>query len=54
MLTFSMHPIGLVRSPRVEPIDDDRGAGVSRITLDHERFTPDSVRGLEQFSHTGS
>jgi tRNA (adenine37-N6)-methyltransferase len=51
MLTFSMHPIGWVRSPRVEPIDDDWGAVVSRIKLDHERFTLDSVRGLEQFSH---
>ena len=51
MLTFSMQPIGFVRSPRMEPIDDDWGAVVSRVALDHERFTADSLRGLEQFSH---
>jgi tRNA (adenine37-N6)-methyltransferase len=51
MLTFSMQPIGFVRSPRMEPIDDDWGAVVSRVALDHERFSADSLRGLEQFSH---
>jgi tRNA (adenine37-N6)-methyltransferase len=51
MLTFSMHPIGFVRSPRLDPIDDEWGPVVSRVALDHERFTADSLRGLEQFSH---
>jgi len=44
-------PIGFVRSPRTEPIDDDWGGVVSRVALDSERFTDDSLRGLEQFSH---
>ena len=51
MLSFSMQPIGFVRSPRTEPIDDDWGAVVARVALDSERFTVDSLRGLEQFSH---
>jgi tRNA (adenine37-N6)-methyltransferase len=51
MLTYSMHPIGFVRSPRLEPIDDDWGPVVSRVVLDSHRFTADSLAGLEQFSH---
>jgi tRNA (adenine37-N6)-methyltransferase len=51
MLTFTMYPIGFVRSPRTEPIDDDWGAVVSRVALDTEQFTADSLRGLEHFSH---
>jgi tRNA (Thr-GGU) A37 N-methylase len=51
MLTFTMHPIGLIRSPRTEPIDDDWGAVVSRVALDTEQFTAGSLRGLEHFSH---
>jgi tRNA (adenine37-N6)-methyltransferase len=51
MLTFSMQPIGFVRSPRMEPIDDDWGAVVARVTLHEERFTADSLGELEQFSH---
>jgi tRNA (adenine37-N6)-methyltransferase len=51
MPTFSMQPIGWVSSPRTEPIDDDWGPLTARITLDGARFTPDSLRGLEKFSH---
>ncbi|HUL46778.1 MAG TPA: SAM-dependent methyltransferase [Steroidobacteraceae bacterium] len=51
MRTFSMHPIGFVRSSRNEPIDDDWGAVVSRVALDPEQFTSESLRGLEKFSH---
>jgi tRNA (adenine37-N6)-methyltransferase len=51
MLTFPMHPIGFVRSPRTEAIDDDWGAVVSRVALDTEQFTNDSLHGLEEFSH---
>jgi len=51
MLTFSMQPIGFVRSPRTEPVDDDWGGVVGRVALDSERYTGDSLRGLEQFSH---
>jgi tRNA (adenine37-N6)-methyltransferase len=51
MLTISIQPIGCVRSLRREPIDDEWGGVVSRIALDTERFTGDSLRGLEEFSH---
>jgi len=46
-----MQPIGFVHSPRAEPIDDNWGAVVSRVELDREQFTGDSLRGLEDFSH---
>ncbi|HTX13254.1 MAG TPA: SAM-dependent methyltransferase [Solirubrobacteraceae bacterium] len=51
MPTFSMQPIGFVRSPRTEPIDDDWGAVVARVELDGAQFTEDSLRGLAEFSH---
>ncbi len=51
MKTFTMEPIGWVSSPRTEPIDDDWGAVVARVHLDESRFTADSLRGLEEFSH---
>jgi tRNA-Thr(GGU) m(6)t(6)A37 methyltransferase TsaA len=46
-----MLPIGWVASPRAEPIDDHWGAVVSRVILDSERFTADSLTGLDEFSH---
>ena len=50
-MVFTVRPIGWVRSPRSEPIDDDWGDVVARVTLNGELFTPDSLRGLEEFSH---
>ncbi len=47
---FEMQPIGRVRSPRREPIDDDWGEVVSIIELD-SRFDPESLAGLDGFSH---
>jgi tRNA-Thr(GGU) m(6)t(6)A37 methyltransferase TsaA len=49
--SFSVTPIGVVRSPRAEPIDDDWGGVAATIELDADRFTPDSLRGLGEFSH---
>jgi tRNA-Thr(GGU) m(6)t(6)A37 methyltransferase TsaA len=48
---FSVFPIGWVACPRTEPIDDNWGEVVSRVRLDGERFTPDSLKGLDEFSH---
>jgi tRNA (adenine37-N6)-methyltransferase len=48
---FSMLPIGRVACPRTEPIDDNWGGVVSRVILDGERFTADSLKGLDEFSH---
>ena len=46
-----MTPIGTVRSPIREAIDDVWGGVACRIELDASRFTPESLAGLEQFSH---
>ncbi|MGZ6688738.1 MAG: SAM-dependent methyltransferase [Solirubrobacteraceae bacterium] len=48
---FSVLPIGWVACPRTEPIDDNWGEVGSRVRLDGERFTPDSLKGLDEFSH---
>lgn len=46
-----LEAIGWVRSPRVEPIDDDWDAVTATVDLDADRFTPDALRGLDDFSH---
>lgn len=48
---MDVHPIGWVSSPRDEPVDDDWATITATITLDPQRFTPDVLRGLEEFSH---
>src|SRR4051812_49991659 len=48
---FTVEPIGVVHSPRTEPIDDDWGDVESTIELDSGRFTADSLRGLDEISH---
>ena len=51
MTEFTVRPIGHVRSVRAGRIDDNWGDVESVIRLDIDRFTPDSVAGLDQFSH---
>jgi tRNA-Thr(GGU) m(6)t(6)A37 methyltransferase TsaA len=48
---MQIEPIGWVNSSRTEAIDDDWDAVASTISLDRQRFTPDALRGLEEFSH---
>jgi tRNA (Thr-GGU) A37 N-methylase len=43
-------PIGWVRAPRAEARDDCWGAVTSTIELD-ERFSPEALAGLADFSH---
>lgn len=43
--------IGVVASPRREPLDDDWGDVVSTITLDADRFGAEVLAGLSDFSH---
>ena len=45
-----VEPIGLVRSPWVDPVDDDWSDVIATITLDG-RFSPESLSGLAEFSH---
>jgi tRNA (Thr-GGU) A37 N-methylase len=49
--SYAVTPIGWVRSSRSEPIDDDWDAVTSSIELDGDRFGPDAVAGLAEFSH---
>ena len=48
---YSLVPIGTVRSPIREAVDDVWGGVVSRIELDATRFHSDCLAGLDQFSH---
>ena len=51
MTTISLRPIGYVRGGRAEPEDDGWDAEVCTIELDADRFTPEVVAGLTDFSH---
>lgn len=51
MHSLEITPVGAVRSPRADRSDVDWGAVESIIELDGERFAPDALRGLEEFSH---
>lgn len=51
MDTFSIKPVGVIRSPRKEPIDDYWGDLVSEIHLDRDQFTAEALFGLADFSH---
>lgn len=46
-----LHPIGYVRSPRSEPVDDEWDSVTSLVELDGARFDTAALRGLEEFSH---
>jgi tRNA-Thr(GGU) m(6)t(6)A37 methyltransferase TsaA len=48
---MQMTPVATVHSPRTEAIDDDWDTITSTIEIDAERFPPESVRGLDEFSH---
>ncbi len=48
---MEMTPIGRVGSPRTEPLDDDWDSVTATVTLDADRFTPDALDGLAEFSH---
>ena len=51
MSPIEVMPIGLVRSAILEGVDDVWGGITSRIELDASRFTPDCLKGLDDFSH---
>jgi tRNA (Thr-GGU) A37 N-methylase len=50
-MSFVLEPVGHVRGGRVEAIDDDWGPERARIELDADRFAPESLFGLADFSH---
>jgi tRNA-Thr(GGU) m(6)t(6)A37 methyltransferase TsaA len=49
--TWLVEEIGKVVGGRTEPIDDQWDAVEAVIVLDAVRFGPESVRGLDEFSH---
>lgn len=51
MVPITLSPIGLVHSSRAEAKGDFWGSVTSVIELDGARFTPESVLGLDAFSH---
>ena len=48
---ITLTPIGTVHSPIREPLDEVFGGLTARIELDPARFTPESLKGLDEFSH---
>lgn len=47
---MEVHPIGVVRSFRIDPVDDDWGDVVSQIDLDPGQLACDALAGLEETS----
>ena len=50
-MSITLTPLGHVRAPRVEATDDYWGDIISTIELDGTLLTPESLRGLSDFSH---
>ncbi len=50
MQDWTVHTIGVVSSPRTDAVDDDWGEIDATIEL-VEPYGPDSVKGLDQFTH---
>ena len=50
MQPFQVSPVGVVRSPRRDVVDDDWGEVEADIVL-VPPYGPDAVAGLDQFSH---
>jgi tRNA (adenine37-N6)-methyltransferase len=48
---ITVSPIGVVHSPIREPLDEVFGGLTARIDLDPVHYVPDSLKGLDQFSH---
>jgi tRNA-Thr(GGU) m(6)t(6)A37 methyltransferase TsaA len=51
MTEIALLPIGIVRSPIHEPVDDVWGGVTAHIELDGSRFSQESLAGLDEFSH---
>ena len=51
MSGIQMDPIGIVRSSRIQPLDDHWDKETTRIEIDGSRFTSEAFVGLDAFSH---
>jgi tRNA-Thr(GGU) m(6)t(6)A37 methyltransferase TsaA len=50
-MQYVLCPIGFVRGGRSEAIDDHWAESICRIEIDPTRFKPESLDGIEGFSH---
>lgn len=50
-MIYQIEPIGHVRGGRIEPIDDNWEAEIATIELDPSQWSPESLTGLDAFSH---
>lgn len=50
-LIYEIEPIGHVRGGRIEPIDDNWDTETATIELDPTQWSPESLAGLDAFSH---
>jgi len=50
-MSIVLEPIGVVSGGREVPVDDDWGKSRARLELDANRFTPEALAGLSDFSH---
>ncbi|MBN6056533.1 SAM-dependent methyltransferase [Nonomuraea sp. RK-328] len=50
-MTIELHPVGTVIGGRAEAYDDNWNAEEAVIRLDGDRYRPESLAGLEAFSH---
>ncbi len=48
---LTITPVAVVRNSVRDPVDDVWGGVASRVELDAARFMPESLAGLEAFSH---
>jgi len=48
---IDLEPVGFVSGGRAEPEDDHWGGERATIQLDPDRFTADTLKGLDHFSH---
>lgn len=51
MGTITLTPVGVVRSTRTKPSDDNWDAEQARVEIDAAQFSPEAVAGLDDFSH---
>jgi tRNA-Thr(GGU) m(6)t(6)A37 methyltransferase TsaA len=50
-MKIDIERLGVVRAPRIEPVDDHWGKVISTIEMDSARFSPEALQGLDSFSH---
>jgi tRNA (adenine37-N6)-methyltransferase len=48
---ITLTPVGVVRSTRTKPSDDNWDAERSRVEIDPAQFLPEALTGLADFSH---